>query len=569
MDIKEIKTKYKPVRQLDKDDKGTVEVVQSDGKQYVLRTMNGNISVYKALQKINSPYLTRIEYAGFDGEKTIVLEEYIPGERNISVLTEEKQVVAAFCELCDVLEVLHRHGIVHRDIKPSNILLAPDGHIRLIDFDASRHFDEGKENDTRYLGTKGYAPPEQFGYSQTNAASDIYSLGVTLKTVLGQKSEKRKFRRIIRKCTEFDPKNRYQSASAVKRALKFGGMTFLLPVLLFAAAVLSCALYFFGNIYGKSSEELLSMTETGASSSLGTTTTAAASSVSTTTVFTTTSAAATTTEVTTTVPVTEETTIVPETEDASAESLTEETTETSVTSAASSQTTASTTAVKTTTTAAKTTAAVKTTTEKTTTTLKSETTTVPSSSETESQTTSPTGLPAGKVFRKLLTCITDSTKVPAFTRYEFKSGNFCDVLDEPFEFVTDKAVLGVWSELDYESNGAALFPKMYYSLEKAPRLDTFPKLLVFNEDGTCYSERYTNYGGILKFDYSSDQLNWTYGMIETPAVEEYYFYERYYIYKDESGEEYLFVEQKNGDYMRARNPEAGLHYYIYERYKGQ
>ena len=57
--------------------------------------------------------------------------------------------------------------------------------MRLIDFDASRSIKEGAGEDTKLLGTKGYAPPEQFGYGQTDARSDLYSLGVTLQELLG------------------------------------------------------------------------------------------------------------------------------------------------------------------------------------------------------------------------------------------------------------------------------------------------------------------------------------------------------------------------------------------------
>lgn len=560
MGINILGTEYIPIRQLDSDDKGTVELVRAGDRQYVLRTMHGNISSYPALRKIESPYLPKIEYAAFDGEKTVVLEEYIPDGKNISALTEERDVISAFCELCDVLDVLHSHGIVHRDIKPSNILIAPDGHIRLIDFDASRCYDDSKDNDTRCLGTKGYAPPEQFGYSQTNAASDIYSLGVTLKTVLGDRADKKKYSRIIRKCTEFDPKNRYQSAAGVKRALRYSGASFIMPLLLLAA-VLTFAVYFGEYIYNEETESVSALTsplsETAPADLAVHSETEVSSSVITTTVSTTTSASvsettsASVTEETTSAPVTEETTAVPVTE------------ETEVSSVQTSATAPITTTIPRTTAAPK-----KTTTVKTTTTPKSETTTVPTSSETVRQTTSPTGLPAEKIFKKLLTCVTDGTKTPAFTRYEFASGQFCDVLNEPFEFVPDEAVVGTWSELNYTNLGTIIYPKMNFNLSKKSLNDTYPRYLTINDDGTCYYEKYSIFGMKKTMMYSSDLLNWTYGVIESPAVEEYNFYEKYYLYKDESGEEYLFVEHKNGDYMNSRNPEAGMHYYIYERYKG-
>ncbi|MBR4904092.1 MAG: protein kinase [Selenomonadaceae bacterium] len=119
--------------------------------------------------------------------------------------------------MCDGLKELHEQKIIHRDIKPSNMILQGE-RIRLIDFDAARIFKEGKESDTKLLGTKGYAPPEQFGHGQTDNRSDIYSLGVTMKTLLGENCDGR-LKKILDKCTELDPKNRFQNVDELKLAL--------------------------------------------------------------------------------------------------------------------------------------------------------------------------------------------------------------------------------------------------------------------------------------------------------------------------------------------------------------
>jgi len=89
-------------------------------------------------------------------------------------------------QLCDVLEYLHTHQppIIFRDLKPANIMLTREGKIKLIDFGIARFFKAGKTKDTAAYGTMGYAAPEQFGTGQTDARSDIYSLGVTLHFLL-------------------------------------------------------------------------------------------------------------------------------------------------------------------------------------------------------------------------------------------------------------------------------------------------------------------------------------------------------------------------------------------------
>ena len=89
-----------------------------------------------------------------------------------------------------------------------------DGFIRLIDFGISRIAKDDSDTDTDFLGTKGYAPPEQFGFGQTDSRSDIYSLGVLTQRLLG-KDYRGWLKKIINHCTEFDPDNRYDSANAL------------------------------------------------------------------------------------------------------------------------------------------------------------------------------------------------------------------------------------------------------------------------------------------------------------------------------------------------------------------
>lgn len=95
-------------------------------------------------------------------------------------------VVRIGIELCEVLEYLHTHDpqVIFRDLKPLNIMLTPKGHICLIDFGIARHFKQEQTKDTAYYYSVGYAPPEQYGQSQTDPRSDIYSLGATLHQML-------------------------------------------------------------------------------------------------------------------------------------------------------------------------------------------------------------------------------------------------------------------------------------------------------------------------------------------------------------------------------------------------
>lgn len=192
----------------------------------------GELEFYQKLSELEHPYLPKIYKAYFRDGETHILEEYIEGGSIITINADERQISKWFLELCDVLSFLHSKGIIHRDIKPSNILLGKDGHIRLIDFDAAREEKESADSDTRPLGTRGYAPPEQYGFSQTDVRADIYSLGVTLKELLGEKADKTIYRRIIKKCTEFTPKKRFTNVNALKKAWKTRQFRSLLPYIL-------------------------------------------------------------------------------------------------------------------------------------------------------------------------------------------------------------------------------------------------------------------------------------------------------------------------------------------------
>ncbi len=173
-------------------------------------------ALYKILREIDSRYVPRIYRAvEFDG-KLFIVEEYVSGRTLAEILSYEKnfdEELAAniFRQVCECLIDLHARKIIHRDLKPANIMLTKDGVIRLIDFGIARLAKDDSDTDTEFLGTRGYAPPEQYGFGQTDARSDIYSLGVTIQRLLG-KNYGGWMKKILAKCTKLDPKDRYESA---------------------------------------------------------------------------------------------------------------------------------------------------------------------------------------------------------------------------------------------------------------------------------------------------------------------------------------------------------------------
>ena len=155
--------------------------------RYVYRVFNGNADVYRRLLGICCPYLPMIHEIKEENGIVYVLEEYIQGD-TLAFLLEGKPLTASHAkriigQLCHALDIFHGFGAVHRDIKPENIIIRGSDAV-LIDFDASRLCKIDNSSDTRIMGTTGYAAPEQYGFAQTDARTDIYALGILLNEMM-------------------------------------------------------------------------------------------------------------------------------------------------------------------------------------------------------------------------------------------------------------------------------------------------------------------------------------------------------------------------------------------------
>lgn len=155
--------------------------------------------------------------------------EYV--SRTSSDSLPEDTLIDCALQLCEALDFLHAQTppIIHRDIKPDNIIIDPDGRFHLIDFGIARFYKKERHCDTENMGSEHFAAPEQFGYAQSDARTDIYSLGALLLYGATCEYDLKKldcinlsssFKHIIRRCMQFAPKDRYQSISSLRRDLK-------------------------------------------------------------------------------------------------------------------------------------------------------------------------------------------------------------------------------------------------------------------------------------------------------------------------------------------------------------
>lgn len=222
-----------------------IKEVRKDGVKDFEIIKQGLVVETDLLKKLSHPSLPSIIDVIEGPDTFLIVMDYIQGNPLSKALEEygaqpQEYVIEWAKQLCDVLEYLHTRTppIIYRDMKPANIMLKPDGNICLIDFGTAREFKEKNLADTTCLGTVGYAAPEQFGgMGQTDARTDIYCLGATLYHLVTGRNPcdppyeilpirqvnpalSSGLERIIQKCTQRNPDDRYQSCAELMYALE-------------------------------------------------------------------------------------------------------------------------------------------------------------------------------------------------------------------------------------------------------------------------------------------------------------------------------------------------------------
>ncbi len=211
------------------------EIRKTGGGKNDAVVVNSLLVEANLMKRLDHPALPRIVDIIDNGITIYVVMDYIEGESLDKILKEygaqsEEQVVAWAKQLCDALSYLHsqKPPIIYRDMKPANVMLKPEGNIKIIDFGIAREYKEQSLADTTVLGTKGYAPPEQYS-GQTDARSDIFALGMTMHHLLTGVDPRsgeayapvrqwnpeisEGVEMIIDRCVEPAPENRYQSCA--------------------------------------------------------------------------------------------------------------------------------------------------------------------------------------------------------------------------------------------------------------------------------------------------------------------------------------------------------------------
>lgn len=243
--------KYEVIRTLGKGGMSTVYLCKNKrldnhwAIKEVKKEMKGQMdflaepNILKNLSHLGIPRVVDIFY---EEENLYIVEDYIKGETlqdyvNNNNLKEPEQICRIVLSICEIIEYLHSFDppIIYRDLKPSNIMISPEGKVVLIDFGISRVYKHGEDKDTIYMGSKGYAAPEQYGIEQTCKQTDIYGLGAVMYFMITGKTPsalleplkdesydsevKLELKRIIQKAMQIDIEGRYSSVEEIKKVI--------------------------------------------------------------------------------------------------------------------------------------------------------------------------------------------------------------------------------------------------------------------------------------------------------------------------------------------------------------
>lgn len=233
---------YRVERVLTRGAGGVTELVTIDGAGPFVRkkipNRLANQGVWSLIESCGCARLPKVEATYSLPDQFVVVYDFVPGQTLEELVLAKKRLApneaaSLAADICEAAAALHSRGVVHRDLSPRNVIVAADG-AHLIDLGIARMRVEGASRDTTSLGTRGFASPEQYGFAQTDARSDVYAIGKLLgymltglqpdgdeyERLLGDASvtDSRLAEVVVRACA-FEPSSRYQSAAEMARAL--------------------------------------------------------------------------------------------------------------------------------------------------------------------------------------------------------------------------------------------------------------------------------------------------------------------------------------------------------------
>ena len=144
----------------------------------------------KAISLLNSPNIIKVIDINMSDEEKYIVVEYIDGitlkqyMENRKVLSRQETVIFT-ATILKAMAHAHENGIIHRDLKPQNIMILRDGTLKIMDFGIARLSTANQHTVTdKAIGSVHYISPEQVRGKESDARSDIYSIGIMMYEML-------------------------------------------------------------------------------------------------------------------------------------------------------------------------------------------------------------------------------------------------------------------------------------------------------------------------------------------------------------------------------------------------
>ena len=147
----------------------------------------------RAAAALNHPHIATVHDVIEEHGQVVIVFEYVEGETLHSILRRgpmaPTDAVAIAAQIARALVAAHAQGIIHRDLKPANVIVGAGGHLKVLDFGIARVLAVGttdtsgslpQSNAIGFIGTPGYAAPEQMVSAAVDERADLYALGVML-----------------------------------------------------------------------------------------------------------------------------------------------------------------------------------------------------------------------------------------------------------------------------------------------------------------------------------------------------------------------------------------------------
>lgn len=141
------------------------------------------------MAKVRHENVVAVYSAGWARGQFFISMELVEG-RNLELIVAEQgalpplQAIEIIRQVALGLRAASQAGILHRDMKPGNVLIAADGHAKVLDFGLSQDVKSGVDEDEIIWATPYYVPPETLRREEESVQTDIYALGMTLRNLL-------------------------------------------------------------------------------------------------------------------------------------------------------------------------------------------------------------------------------------------------------------------------------------------------------------------------------------------------------------------------------------------------